>query len=93
MSNKCKGCKAFDKGGCLSGVEPKIGDYICPCSICIVKIMCRGICDAYVDYAYKFSEFQRMNPTKAELGELHTYRTCTIPGDRGYVRVYIWKEQ
>ena len=45
-SKTCKGCYSFDE----CGIPYHHGWYEaekCPCNICLVKVVCRGICDDF----------------------------------------------
>ena len=53
----CKGCK----GACIGEHEyetPLGKTLVCPCTICIVKMICKMGCDAYSDYADEIDQFE-----------------------------------
>lgn len=55
----CVGCK----GSCVREHEYKtpIGTILtCPCSMCIIKVMCKSGCDAYSDYVEEIDRFKHI---------------------------------
>jgi hypothetical protein len=43
----CKGCYVIN--GCIY----KEHSTLCPCSICLIKVVCREICDEHLDFQIK----------------------------------------
>ena len=52
MTNECKGCMYCDINGvCGMRIIPYLSKTKqCPCMNCIVKIMCKGICEEFIIY-------------------------------------------
>ena len=49
MADYCEGCYTYTREvGCNNETEQKDGD--CPCSICIVKVMCRTGCEEFAHF-------------------------------------------
>jgi hypothetical protein len=46
----CDGCNMYIEGGCVGYYLPIIEDMVCPCSICLVKMVCRDICEGLHDH-------------------------------------------
>ena len=54
MSNECKGCIVYSEKRkvCASGIIPHISEIKqCPCLNCIVKIMCKSVCQEFKIYS------------------------------------------
>ena len=64
MSDKekiCGGCRDYDiNRDCSFG--PYYKGKICPCSTCLVKMMCNGVCDVLLAYRYPHTDFQVIGP-------------------------------
>ena len=53
---QCEGCRS--RRFCaylpfIRGSKPRV---ICPCSLCVVKVMCNGICEEFQDYKNEYGE-------------------------------------
>lgn len=60
-NNSCEGCYCYTPND-----APNICDYIfdnkpilpCPCSECIIKVMCENICDPWISWRNKIHEME-----------------------------------
>lgn len=52
MENECRGCRSYyDDYGCMGKVLPhKTETLHCPCMNCLVKGMCKDVCDDFLIY-------------------------------------------
>jgi hypothetical protein len=56
----CEGCLTYNqriKKDFTSRVCPFLDDHPCPCSNCIIKMMCRAECDLYVNFRLGFPNY------------------------------------
>lgn len=45
----CSGCLTNDKAECE--IEPLVNGFRCPCSTCLVKVMCENTCSKLYEYS------------------------------------------
>lgn len=52
LRDPCKGCICCEiNGSCGMGITPYISETVhCPCLNCIVKVICRDICEEFKKY-------------------------------------------
>ncbi len=50
MKAECKGCTTNSIEGKYCTVQLKMGDRICPCESCLIKMVCENACDEWMAY-------------------------------------------
>jgi hypothetical protein len=51
VKNVCDGCVSYRQGSCF--IDPFINErLVCPCSICIVKMVCSKVCKELINYQF-----------------------------------------